>query len=75
MSQNQSREDMNFKEDEEGEEKPKIQSTLGSSGKFQPIKTRIRQLEKDMQELRSNDVSGVYDWNDDTVNQDIYSWR
>ena len=54
MSENQSREDMNFKEDEEGEEKPKIQSTLGSSGKFQPIKTRIRQLEKDIQELRSN---------------------
>ena len=29
MSENQSREDMNFKEDEEGEEKPKLQSTLG----------------------------------------------
>ena len=45
---------MNFKEDEEGEEKPKIQSTLGNTGKFQPIKTRLRQLEKDMQELRNN---------------------
>ena len=54
MSENQSREDMNFKEDEEGEEKPKIQSTLGNTGKFQPIKTRLRQLEKDMQELRNN---------------------
>ena len=54
MSENQSREDMNFKEDEEGEEKPKIQSTLGNTGKFQPIKTRLRQLEKDIQELRSN---------------------
>ena len=54
MSENQSREDMNFKEDEEAEEKPKLSSALGASGKFQPIKTRIRQLEKDMQELRSN---------------------
>ena len=37
---------------------------------------KFRQLfENRMQELRSNDVSGVYDWNDDTVNQDIYSWR
>ena len=54
MSENQSREDMNFKEDEDAEEKPKLSSQLGASGKFQPIKTRIRQLEKDMQELRSN---------------------
>ena len=53
MSQNQSREDMNFKEDEEGEEKPKIQTSLGG-GKFQPIKSRIRQFEKDLAELRSN---------------------
>lgn len=37
---------------------------------------KFRQLfENRMQELRSNDVSGVYDWNDDTINQDIYSWR
>ena len=57
MSENQSREDMNFKEDEDGEEKPKLQSTLGNSGKFQPIKTRLRQLEKDMQELRSNSIN------------------
>ena len=54
MSENQSHEDMNFKEDEDVEEKPKLQTTLGTSGKFQPIKTRLRQLEKDMQELRSN---------------------
>ena len=54
MSENQSREDMNFKEDEDVEEKPKLQTTLGTSGKFLPIKTRLRQLEKDMQELRSN---------------------
>ena len=51
MSENQSREDMNFKEEEDMEEKPKIQSTLGNSGKFQPIKTRLRKLEKDLQEL------------------------
>ena len=54
MSENQSREDMNFKEDEDAEEKPVVQSSLGASVKFQPIKTRLRQLEKDMQELRSN---------------------
>ena len=54
MSENQSRDDMNFKEEEDGEEKQKMPSTLGASSKFQPIKTRIRQLEKDMQELRSN---------------------
>ena len=53
MSQNQSGEEMNFKEDEEGEEKPKIQTSLGG-GKFQPIKSRIRQFEKDLAELRSN---------------------
>lgn len=28
-----------------------------------------------MQELRANDTSGVYDWNDDSVNFDIYNWR
>ena len=54
MSENQSRDDMNFKEEEDTEEKPKLQTSLGASGKFQPIKTRLRQLEKDMQELRSN---------------------
>ena len=54
MSENQSREDMNFKEDEDAEEKPVVQSSLGASVKFQPIKTRLRQLEKDMQELRNN---------------------
>ena len=54
MSENQSRDDMNFKEEEDGEEKQKMPSTLGASSKFQPIKTRMRQLEKDMQVLRSN---------------------
>ena len=53
MSENQSREDMNFKEDEEGEEKPKIQASIGG-GKFQPIKSRIRELEKEIAELRGN---------------------
>ena len=54
MSDNQSGEEAGFKEEEEGEEKAKIQTTLGGSGKFQPVKTRIRQLEKDIQELRGN---------------------
>ena len=54
MSNNQSREDIGFKEEEEQEEKAKIQTTLGGSGKFQPVKTRIRQLEKDIAELRGN---------------------
>ena len=54
MSENQSREDMNFKEDDEIDEKPKLQTSFGNQVKFQPVKTRIRQLEKDMQELRSN---------------------
>ena len=54
MSDNQSHEEAGFKEEEEGEEKAKIQTTLGGSGKFQPVKTRIRQLEKDIQELRGN---------------------
>ena len=54
MSANQSREDMNFKEEEDFEEKPKAQSSLGESTKFHPIKSRLRKLEKDMQELRSN---------------------
>ena len=54
MSNNQSREDVGFKEEEEPEEKAKIQTTLGGSGKFQPVKTRIRQLERDIAELRGN---------------------
>ena len=54
MSENQSREDMNFKEDDEMEENPKLLTSFGNQVKFQPVKTRIRQLEKDMQELRSN---------------------
>ena len=54
MSENQSREDMNFKEDDEIDEKPKLQTSFGNQVKFQPVKTRIRQLEKDLQELRSN---------------------
>ena len=52
MSQDQSREEMNFKEDEEGEERPKMQTSLGG-GRFQPIKSRIRQFEKDLADLRS----------------------
>ena len=52
MSENQSKDDMNFKEDEE-EERPKIQTSLGNS-KFKPIKTRIRQLEKDISEFNGN---------------------
>ena len=52
MSENQSKDDMNFKEEEE-EERPKIQTSLGNS-KFKPIKARIRQLEKDISELRGN---------------------
>ena len=54
MSENQSREDMNFKEDDEIDEKPKLQTSFGNQIKFQPVKTRIRQLEKDLQKLRSN---------------------
>ena len=54
MSENQSREDMNFKEDDEMEENPKLVASFGNQVKFQPVKTRIRQLEKDLQELRSN---------------------
>ena len=54
MSENQSREDMNFKEDDEIDEKPKLQTSFGNQIKFHPVKTRIRQLEKDLQELRSN---------------------
>ena len=54
MSENQSREDMNFKEDNEMEENPKLLTSFGNQVKFQPVKTKIRQLEKDMQELRSN---------------------
>ena len=54
MSENQSRDDMNLKEEDEVEEKPKYQPTIGGQGKFQPVKTRMRQLEKDMAELRSN---------------------
>ena len=45
---------MNFKEDDKGEEKIKIQTSLGGSRKFQSIKTRIRKLEKDFSELRSS---------------------
>ena len=53
MSENQSREEMNFKEDEDGEEKPKVQTSIGGRN-FQPVKSRIRQLEKDLAELRGN---------------------
>ena len=54
MSENQSRDDMNLKEEEEVEDRPKYQTSIGGPGKFQPVKTRIRQLEKDLAELRSN---------------------
>ena len=53
MSENQSKDDMNFKEEGEEEERPKVQATIGNT-KFKPIKTRIRQLEKDLSELRGN---------------------
>ena len=53
MSQNQSREDMNFKEDEEGEDKSKIQSTITGARRYPPIKPRIRQFEKDLADLRN----------------------
>ena len=50
MSKDQSHEEINFKEDEENnEEKPQ---TL-QLNKFQPIKNRIRQMEKDIAELRN----------------------
>ena len=53
MSENQSKDDMNFKEEGEEEEKQNPKATLGNT-KFRPIKTRIRQLEKDLSELRGN---------------------
>jgi len=50
MSKEQSQEEINFKEDEENqEEKPKTIQL----NKFQPIKNRIRQMEKDIAELRA----------------------
>ena len=52
MSKNQSGDDLNFKEDSDGEEKPKV-DTIGITSKFHPIKTRIRQMEKDIAELRA----------------------
>lgn len=37
---------------------------------------KFKQLfDERMKELRSNETSGVYDWNDDSINLDIYSWR
>ena len=53
MSANQSKEDLNFKEEEDIEEKPKIKG-FGTNIKFQPIKPRIKKLESDINELRSN---------------------
>jgi len=49
----------NFHEEEnlkeEGEEVPKYQTeAFGTSNKFKPIKARIRQMEKDINELRNN---------------------
>ena len=35
----------------------------------------LKLFEDRMKELRANDTSGVYDWNDDSVNFDIYNWR
>ena len=50
MSKDQSGEELNFKEEEENtEEKPKAIQL----NKFQPIKNRIRQMEKDLAELRA----------------------
>ena len=45
---------MNFKEDDEIDEKPKLQTSFGNQIKFQPVKTRIRQLESD------NKVDKIY---------------
>ena len=53
MSENQSKDDINFKEKGKEDEKPKIQTSLENTN-FKPIKTRIRQLEKDISELRGN---------------------
>ena len=37
---------------------------------------KFKQLfESRMQELRNNESSGVFDWNDDSINFDIYNWR
>lgn len=45
-------------------------------GANQAEQAKFKQLfEQRMQELRNNDTSGVYDWNDDSINFDIYSWR
>ena len=52
MSQNQSKEDMNFKEEEDGEDKSKIQTNL-TGRRYPPIKPRIRQFEKDLADLRN----------------------
>ena len=52
MSKNQSGDDLNFKEDSDGEEKPKV-DTIGITSKFHPIKQRIRQMEKDIADLRA----------------------
>ena len=52
MSKNQSGDDLNFKEDSDGEEKAKV-DTIGITSKFHPIKQRIRQMEKDIAELRN----------------------
>lgn len=35
----------------------------------------LKLFEDRMKELRANDTNGVYDWNDDSVNFDIYNWR
>ena len=34
----------------------------------------MKLFEDRMRELRNNDTSGVYDWNDDSINFDIYNW-
>ena len=53
MSQNHSREEMNFKEDEEGEDRTKMQSNISGTRRYPPIKPRIRQFEKDLADLRN----------------------
>ena len=42
---------------------------------LEEIPNSLKLFEDRMRELRNNESSGVYDWNDDTVNFDIYSWR
>ena len=54
MSENQSKDDMNFKEDEDLEDNQNKKPSIVATGKFKPIKTRLKQFENDLMELRSN---------------------